>query len=523
MNPDAQSLNVADALLQMLLQKEINTCFQLPGSQVIHFLSSKVLKKFKVVDMVHESHGVYMAGGYAAASGRAALVLTAGGPGVLNTVCALSHLSKYSFPCVMISGTVSKSGRISHAFQDINVFPVIQKVVKSAVRLTEPANLDRVKDLVELTLKEPAGPVYLEVPIEIQKLSLSTPQLKIRHSSCTHRNISLKHDRKKMLKSRKRVVVIAGERFLTNPALKKTLKTYLQKYPVAVVAPYGIKGVHLHELKLVPLLHPEKIFQQDVLVVTAGVGKDWRIKALLKGLNTEVLRIESCEIDSLFKTMNRNLLDGEWVQALEKYEHHLIEEYVSTGDSNPAVLLQKVAKVLCEPVNLVADGGDASVLAECFFPSGLTLSFAGPGPLWNIGAGLPTAIGMWVASGKKTLLITGDGSMGMSFSEIFTLKKLNANVKILVLNDASWGLIKKTHGNEGKSIQRATELDVRLYGAAAKALGISGTDVDIRKVNERLLARFFRNNGPAVINVFTGNNRPSHAKLLIQKALEGYL
>lgn len=52
-----------------------------------------------------------------------------------------------------------------------------------------------------------------------------------------------------------------------------------------------------------------------------------------------------------------------------------------------------------------------------------------------MGYGLPAAIGASLATGRRTILVTGDGSIMMSLSELATIKRWNLNIKIILLNN----------------------------------------------------------------------------------------
>jgi acetolactate synthase-1/2/3 large subunit len=60
----------------------------------------------------------------------------------------------------------------------------------------------------------------------------------------------------------------------------------------------------------------------------------------------------------------------------------------------------------------------------------------------GIGQGLPLAIGA-ATSGRKTLLITGDGGFILNFGELWTAIQEKLDLTIVVMNDAGYGVIKK--------------------------------------------------------------------------------
>lgn len=60
-----------------------------------------------------------------------------------------------------------------------------------------------------------------------------------------------------------------------------------------------------------------------------------------------------------------------------------------------------------------------------------------------MGYGLPAAIGAYVASDEKIILITGDGGFQMNPQELATLKEYDLNVIVFILNNSEFGIIRQ--------------------------------------------------------------------------------
>ena len=69
-----------------------------------------------------------------------------------------------------------------------------------------------------------------------------------------------------------------------------------------------------------------------------------------------------------------------------------------------------------------------------------------------MGWGLPAAIGAAFATGRRILLITGEGGLMFNIQELATIMHHNLNVKIFVLNNGGYLTIKQTQelGFEGR-------------------------------------------------------------------------
>jgi thiamine pyrophosphate-dependent acetolactate synthase large subunit-like protein len=65
--------------------------------------------------------------------------------------------------------------------------------------------------------------------------------------------------------------------------------------------------------------------------------------------------------------------------------------------------------------------------------------------LGSMGYAIPTAIGASLASGRRVIVIEGDGSLQHSIYELATISRLNLNIKIFVINNGGFASIRNTH------------------------------------------------------------------------------
>ena len=59
-----------------------------------------------------------------------------------------------------------------------------------------------------------------------------------------------------------------------------------------------------------------------------------------------------------------------------------------------------------------------------------------------MGFALPAAIGISLQSGRRALVLTGDGSLQVNIQELDTLKRLGLGIGIVVMNNSSLGMVK---------------------------------------------------------------------------------
>ena len=69
--------------------------------------------------------------------------------------------------------------------------------------------------------------------------------------------------------------------------------------------------------------------------------------------------------------------------------------------------------------------------------------FASSGGLGTMGYGMGAAIGARIATGDRTVLITGDGSFGMNLNEMATLVRYGIPVVIVIMNNGVLGMVRQ--------------------------------------------------------------------------------
>jgi acetolactate synthase-1/2/3 large subunit len=120
-----------------------------------------------------------------------------------------------------------------------------------------------------------------------------------------------------------------------------------------------------------------------------------------------------------------------------------------------------------------------------------------------MGFGLPAAIGAALVSESSPIIcITGDGSLMMNVQELATLAELQLNVKIVLLDNASLGMVRQQqelfHGRRYLASKSHTTLD---WLSIATAFGICAYDLETAPDRELMLARAMATFGPVLIRV----------------------
>lgn len=174
-------MNVSDYILMRLADAGIDTAFLVYGGAMGELADAFTRQNaIRYVCAQHEQGAVFMAEGYAKASGKPGLVIVTSGPGVGNIVTGLQNAHYDSTPLIAISGQVStevgnppESNLRQRGFQETPAEYIALPITKYAATLDNAAT---VRFKVEIAINEATtgrpGPVLLDIPIDVQKAEL---------------------------------------------------------------------------------------------------------------------------------------------------------------------------------------------------------------------------------------------------------------------------------------------------------------------------------------------------------------
>jgi acetolactate synthase I/II/III large subunit len=119
-----------------------------------------------------------------------------------------------------------------------------------------------------------------------------------------------------------------------------------------------------------------------------------------------------------------------------------------------------------------------------------------------MGYGLPAAIGIAFARKEKNIILfCGDGGGLTSIGEIETCRRYNLNIKIIVLKNNSYDLIKHYQQKGNNVILENVNFKDISYSKIAKAMGINGYFVKNIMNFSKLFPKMILEKGPALIEV----------------------
>lgn len=119
---------------------------------------------------------------------------------------------------------------------------------------------------------------------------------------------------------------------------------------------------------------------------------------------------------------------------------------------------------------------------------------------------MPQAIGAALAfPDRQIVAMCGDGGISMLLGDLATVRQYDLNIKIIVFNNRSLGMVKLEMEVAGL-IDNQTDMVNPDFALVAEATGIKGYTVHHPGDVEPVMAEAFQHSGPVLINVFTDPN-----------------
>lgn len=125
----------------------------------------------------HEQAASFAADAYARLHGLACCLVTTG-PGGTNTLTGLAASWIDSIPVIYISGQVTRDtmsgdkGLRQLGVQELNIVQLVRPITKDAVVASPETALEDLQYLVKLAKTPRSGPIWLDVPLDVQSASV---------------------------------------------------------------------------------------------------------------------------------------------------------------------------------------------------------------------------------------------------------------------------------------------------------------------------------------------------------------
>jgi thiamine pyrophosphate-dependent acetolactate synthase large subunit-like protein len=526
----------AHLLVESLLAEDVDLLFGIPGVGTLAVYDAFVdHPELRHIEVRHEQSAVFMADGYARASGRVGVAFTSNGPGALNTITAMATAHNDSVPLLhLISENppeVRRKGK-GH-FHDISdQFGIFRPVSGHAAQVALADEIPAAVNTAFFALRNRRPrPALVEFANEAFTTSSSTAALPA--AERTERPIDPASLARvaEVLAGAERPMVWAGGGIAT-PATAAALTRIVERLGAPVITTQKGKGA-------IPSDHPlhvgnwaneqptrDLIADCDVLLAVGTRFSYFPTGGWTLRLPDRIVQVDldPAEIGRNYRVEAGVVGDaGAALTALEGELDRLGHRPLPWRDDVVAEVLARIGEAVGTPVEIeVLDQIRSELPPESLvFNDPTTIAFWArshwktdrprtwfvPSGFGTLGFALPAAIGACLARpDTPSIAVIGDAGVMFTIQDLMTAVQEDVPAIVLVFNDEGYGVERR---HQDHLYGRRSGVDVRPpdFVALAHAFGARGIRVaDLSRVGETL-ASVLDADGPTLIEI---PNRFSH-------------
>ncbi|WP_394455590.1 biosynthetic-type acetolactate synthase large subunit [Leuconostoc suionicum] len=476
-----ESKNGAQILLDSLEKAGVDSLFGYPGGAVIPLYDALYESSINHILVRHEQAASHAAEGYAKATGKPGVVLVTSGPGATNTVTGIADAFCDSVPLVVISGQVGSAAIGSDAFQELDILSITSSITKMSYQVRTVSELPLiVEEAFKVAVSGRPGPVLIDLPKSVmlakndENNHANTFFHQIDNAKPVVDTVKVRQLVAALSKARQ-PLIIAGAGVLKSNA-QELLRTLMHRYHIPVVSTLlGLGAVDSDDQLFLGMvgMHgsvaANTAIDQADFILNIGSRFDDRVVTNVDdfGKNAIIAHvdIDATELEKVLSTTyaihasaddalnailselkNRTMTDTSAWQNLN--QHAKGESTFHYHKLKTAIMPQKVIQAVGEVTEgnaiVVTDVGQHQMWAAQFYPFKHNYQMITSGGLGTMGYGLPAAIGAKFARREKeVVLFVGDGGFQMTSEELAILNDNNLNIKIVMFNNHSLGMVRQ--------------------------------------------------------------------------------
>jgi acetolactate synthase-1/2/3 large subunit len=552
-------------LIDSLIYNDINTFFLVTGgaiAPIVDYIGTHPNTKYYCFQ--HEQSAAMAAETFFRTSGKLGVVLSTSGPGAQNLLNGLCGCWYESIPCLFITGQVSTYESIDSieknprqlGFQEMPVVDSFKNYTKFIEKINTNKNIgETLKNAIESCYDGRFGPSLLDIPMDIQNRIIENDSLiKFNISKPTIDNDLTKkiNTIKTKLTESKRPLLLVGHGVRLSNSTEDILKL-INKLKIPFVVSWG-------GFDSVPHDHP--LFIGDIgvygsrggnfaiqncdLLLSIGSRLDTRqtggdlksfsresYKIMVDVDENEIYKGRGLNIDlpviSDAKIFITSLLDSctsynkkEWDDKCIKYKNIKENRTKNSNELTSYEFLEYLNIKLPDNVVIIPDeGGNLVWTMQSIKNKGNRRIFSNFGNS-SMGYGLPASIGASIGSKNPVICIDGDGGFQMNIQELQTVKHYNLPIKIFIMNNNCYGIIKQFQDLVFNSRYIATEkkdYSTPDFVKVGNAYGIESIEANKQNYKE-IIDYALQKEGSVLVNVIIDREQKLTPKLDFGNPLE---
>ncbi|MDP7259203.1 MAG: thiamine pyrophosphate-binding protein [Acidimicrobiales bacterium] len=536
-------MKYASLLIKWLRQDGYTHCFFVAGGNCMHLLDG-VRQEMTCIPFVHE-----VAAGIAAeyfnetSTEQRAFVLVTAGPGLTNLITAISGAWLESRELLVLGGQVKTNDLVAKGprqvgIQGIRGTEVVRSISATSVCLLDPINRASFLEMVRKGRSPRKGPVFIEVPLDIQGRPVDPLELEL--EGCTP-NVTFPvpaesqlEEVASLLRSCSRPILLLGGG-VSRQAATRHLPA-LRRFGIPVMTTwngmdrmgaeeslyFGRPNTWGQRRSNILLQQADLVFALGTRLGVQQTGFNWQQFVPVGSVvqvdvdQTELSKghphvdVPICgDADEFLAWLLNNSSPkvDDWLSHCRDVSDHLpLNEVANSrheGFAQPYEFTLNLSS-RCKETDIVipsSSGGSFTAAMQAFEQKSGQLVVTNKS-LAAMGYGLSGAIGAAIAgSGRRTVLMEGDGGFSQNLQELATVRAQNLPIKIFLHSNLGYASIRLLQLSYFDGQYLGCDADTGLgmpdWPLLFKAYGIPSCEVFDSSLDSPELLELFNAPGPA--------------------------
>jgi len=528
---------------RMLERQGVENIFALHGGHIDPIFQACHDHGIRIIDTRHEQAAGHMADAWARLTGQPGVAVVTAGPGVTDIVTAVANAYMDAVPMLVLGGRHGLIEEELMPLQELHGVPLMQSITKWSRLVQDP---QRIPEYVSMAFRHATsgrpGPVFLEIPADVVRTQVEEESVRFpeipRPEVAPAPSPEAVEKTLAMLSEAEHPLIMAG-RGVWSARATDELREFAELTGIPVCANGITRGaipedspLGLGSFQVTGAAHALAGPPDVVLLLGARLGMFTGLRGATIPAGAKLIQvdIEGAEIGrgrdidvgivadcretlrALIRAARGHTFPqrNEWVEKLRQARFAIEGMFASALEPDrrpihPYRLAHDVSALMADGGVLAVDGGETFVWAELARSARRPGRHLGHGYLGCLGTGLPFGLAAKLAfPEERVLVLTGDGSVGLNFSEFDTAVRHNLPIVVVINNDQAWGMCKHEQVvRHGENRVVGTELGPTRYEKAAEGFGVYGEFVEDPSEVMPAIERAFASGRPACVNVMT--------------------
>jgi acetolactate synthase I/II/III large subunit len=474
-------MNVAEYIAQFLISKNVKHVFGFQGGAILKLIDAfSETNKISYVQNYHEQASSFSADAYSKITGNIGVAIATSGPGAINLIGGIVNSFLDSTPCLFFTGqdytyNIKKPEDVrSNGFQDLDIVSMLKPVTKYAKTIYDENSIKyELEKAFFLATSGRPGSVVLDIPVDIQfkevdinNLNGFTPPITVTYE------LDKVHNVISMIREAKRPVILAGGGIRIAGA-QDMFKQFVDLVKIPVVATLngldayndtlGFTGLFGNSYSNLTILNSDLLLVLGARLGQHHVGKVKKNYTKAKVIHIDIDKSEfnraldeDLSIYSDLKSFLTNIIKElsntelpniqKWYKQIEFWAEKYAENtHINKDGIDPVKFVESVTTFFDNDTIMTADVGQNQMWVAQGVKIRNNQRLLNSTGFGSMGYSLPAAIGAKIAKPKNQVIaFTGDGGLQMNIQELLFVGQKQLDIKIIVFNNNTLGLIRET-------------------------------------------------------------------------------